>query len=402
MRTFVFILSICAPVLIISQINQVNTGTTENLIDLSIIGNNIVISGTHTYMATSSDEAANLNLIAKPSITSFYNRIEKVDTNSIFLYSFSSSQRLIYHSNNNGNTWLNKYNSTGCINCVFSFHDTLNGYMTNGGAVYKTNNGANSFTQLSPPYQISVITVRTYSTSYVVLAGLNISSSDVVLSKNNGNSWSSQWALWNMPSDVFFLNKDTIFAISDVGGFINTFDGGNLWYNNSPYIPLKTSNKLIFKNYLEGYAVGSDNQNNGTIAKTSDLGKSWTTYNTGIKTTLFNIAFLNDSIAFLSGSNGVLLRWNYKQSIFTGEDELSIENIGVKIYPNPVSDKLKIDFVKNEISIENMCILNTLGSTVFETKELKKEIDVSFLKPGLYFLKIVSGAKQKTIKFIKV
>jgi photosystem II stability/assembly factor-like uncharacterized protein len=385
----------------ISQITQINTGTKENLLNLSYVGNKLLISGSQTYLASSTDECQNLNQISKPNSTFFFNTIQRLDTNNIFLFSYTSSQALIYHSINCGNTWIEKYNSTGAFRCEFGFNDTLLGFMTKGNSLFRTIDGGINFTQINTTFQIQLAMIRNYGDSTLCLSGLNVSTSGIMMSKDKGKTWSQEYGIGNYPSDAFFISSDTAIACSNGGTFIKTYNCGLNWDYNSLNIPLKVSNQINFRGKNIGFVVGSDNLGYGTIAKTNNLGMTWSTFNTGIKSTLFNIAFLNDSIAFLSGSNGVLLRWNYKQSIFTGEDELSIENIGVKIYPNPVSDKLKIDFVKNEIVIESIRILNTLGATLFESKELKKELDVSFLKPGLYFLKIVSGAKQKTTKFIK-
>lgn len=400
MRVVIFILFILISKFSSAQISQILTGTNENLVDLSIIGNKIIVSGTQTFLASSVNDGVTLDLIPKPVSTSFFNRIQRLDLNDLFIYSYSSSQLNIFHSIDCGNTWINKYNSNGCIRCEFSFHDTINGYMSKGNQLFKTVNSALSFSLISPPHQTLLVLVKGDKGNTVTIGGVNPSVSGIVVSKNRGNTWGQEWGMWNNPKDVFYYNNDTVFVLGDKGDFLFTVDGGNLW-SNTYFVPLQNTNRVAFNSSKEGFVVGSNNQTIGMIAKTSDFGKTWYTYNTGKNCVLYDIAFLNDSIAFLSGSNGVLLRWNYKQSIFTGVDEVSLENIGIKIYPNPVSDKLKIEFIKNEVPIENISILNALGATLLESKELKKEMDVSFLEPGLYFLKIESGLKQKTIKFIK-
>lgn len=401
MRAYSIILLTCLRITLLSQISQIVTGTSESLYDLSIIADKLVVSGTQTYMASSNDEFKHFNLISKPLSTSAYNVLQRLDTNNLFLFSYNANQTLIYHSNDCGAKWIEKYNSIGGVKCVFSFHDTLNGYRTSGSAVYRTNNGGPSFSQIYPPYQTLVMVTKTFKDSLIALAGVSGGSSGVVLSKNRGNSWSLEWPLWNVPTDIFFLNKDTIVAISDVGGFISTFNGGNSWNNNSPYITLKNSTKIFFKNAKEGYAVGNDIQNKGTIAKTVDFGQTWTNYNTGINTTLYNIAFLNDSIAFLSGSNGVLLRWNYKQTIFTGVDNFQMTDYKQQIYPNPVNDKLKVEFQKNTQA--NVFISNMLGEIVLreDNFDTSQTLDVKALKPGVYFLKLQNNKGQVCQKFIK-
>lgn len=56
------------------------------------------------------------------------------------------------------------------------------------------------------------------------------------------------------------------------------------------------------------------------------------------------------------------------------------------IYPNPVIDKLTVEFEPNTIA--RLRILNCLGETVFYLKEPRSEIDLSTLPSGIYFLQL--------------
>jgi hypothetical protein len=202
---------------------------------------------------------------------------------------------------------------------------------------------------------------------------------------------------------LIYLNKDTFMLVTDNNSLVKTTDAGNTWDSNSPLIPLKKSYKINLKNNKEIYVVGIDNQNNGSIAKTTDLGKTWSVYSTGIQTTLYNIAFLNDSIAFLSGSNGVLLRWNYKQTIFTGLKENEIEQLDIKIFPNPSKNKLSFTGGNFPHSKFNLTICNSFGQVLLSKTDFiyQDDIDISFLQNGIYFLKIQNDTGQNICKFLK-
>ncbi len=385
-----------------SQLRQINTNTSETLIDLSIVAKKLLVSGTQTFMASSTNECQTLNFIAKPNTTSFYNRLQRLDTNNLFLFSYSSNQALIYHSNNCGNNWIQKYNSGGGFNCQFSFNDTLTGYLSVGSAMYKTINGGITLSQIYPPYQLSIMILKSYKDSIVGMMGINTSLSGISLSKNKGINWTQEWGMWNIPSDMFFLSKDTVMALGSHGDLLITKNGGNTW-DASLYVPTYSTQAVRFKNSNEGYVVGSDNQNNGTIAKTTDLGKTWSVFNTGVQTTLYNIAFLNDSIAFLSGSNGVLLRWNYKQTIFTGINNSSEVNNIYSIYPNPTTKKLNFSYNRNLKTNFDLSITNLLGQVIFTQYnfKLEDEMDIRFLPEGIYCLKIENESGQRLFKFIK-
>src|SRR5690606_40502229 len=78
------------------------------------------------------------------------------------------------------------------------------------------------------------------------------------------------------------------------------------------------------------------------------------------------------------------------------------ENQMVRIYPNPVSDKL---FIQTPASNKyHLKLVNTLGQAVLSQNHnsTSVELDVSDLSKGLYFLNVVDeNKKSQTIKFIK-
>jgi surface protein len=79
--------------------------------------------------------------------------------------------------------------------------------------------------------------------------------------------------------------------------------------------------------------------------------------------------------------------------------ENTTDNQNFSIYPNPAKDKIHIsgiDLKQNTISIQ---ILDVSGRVVLK-KENQTEIDISILKAGVYFVKVL-GETQKTIKLIK-
>jgi hypothetical protein len=75
----------------------------------------------------------------------------------------------------------------------------------------------------------------------------------------------------------------------------------------------------------------------------------------------------------------------------------------IEIYPNPIKDKLNIDF--NIIKTENikLNIFNLLSQIVYsiDKPNTKQEIDLSFLASGIYYLKIQDNSEQKVVKIIK-
>ena len=83
------------------------------------------------------------------------------------------------------------------------------------------------------------------------------------------------------------------------------------------------------------------------------------------------------------------------------EEFISFDNL--KIYPNPVKDKLNIEFVSFELSDVKLELCYSLGQVVSTLENPKKnqQIDLSDFSTGVYFLKIRTTSEQKVFKIIK-
>lgn len=77
---------------------------------------------------------------------------------------------------------------------------------------------------------------------------------------------------------------------------------------------------------------------------------------------------------------------------FFGDSVLAINEANrkylLKIYPNPVEDYLKIEFPVEKERKTLAFISDISGRVVYEKQYLNSEIDVSFLKPGVYIFKL--------------
>lgn len=67
-----------------------------------------------------------------------------------------------------------------------------------------------------------------------------------------------------------------------------------------------------------------------------------------------------------------------------------------KVYPNPVENILTI---KNVSDLKSITVYNNLGQLVLQSK--KKQLDVSHLSKGMYFLQINTSDGTETIRIIK-
>lgn len=82
---------------------------------------------------------------------------------------------------------------------------------------------------------------------------------------------------------------------------------------------------------------------------------------------------------------------------YVGINDLT-DNKSIKLFPNPTSQSLNI---KSDKPIANISIYNTVGKQI-KTVTINKQIDVSELKTGVYFLKAqFKDGKHSITKFIK-
>lgn len=125
------------------------------------------------------------------------------------------------------------------------------------------------------------------------------------------------------------------------------------------------------------------------------------TYNAGSTATLAAIA--NDNYYFVKWGDGVtdnprhiLVDHDITLAAFfnfTGVDE---NGSNLRLYPNPVSDKIHIEGLEGETEV---CIFNIYGNCVVkQTLNVDKEIHVGDLAAGLYLVRI-NGCQ--TLKFVK-
>jgi hypothetical protein len=113
-----------------------------------------------------------------------------------------------------------------------------------------------------------------------------------------------------------------------------------------------------------------------------------------------------------SFSNTASIYFDYNFPIVTNTATTSIlQNLGTpdfefdsyfKIYPNPVKDILNID-VKKQIELTSISIFNTLGQQILVIPNAQqiKQMDVSSLKTGNYFIKMNTNKGISNAKFIK-
>lgn len=89
----------------------------------------------------------------------------------------------------------------------------------------------------------------------------------------------------------------------------------------------------------------------------------------------------------------------------TGVTSNQMEDVFLKVYPNPVSDRITVEFPRwGQTTNGTVIIYGIEGEQVKSQKinGLKSEIDVDDLTPGIYFIKLTSKNKIASAKFVKM
>lgn len=88
-------------------------------------------------------------------------------------------------------------------------------------------------------------------------------------------------------------------------------------------------------------------------------------------------------------------------SLVSGNDNSGVENLSVKVFPNPVIDDIRLSF--NEANKPTKIkIYSVNGTLIFETESVTSLIDCSNFDNGIYFIYIESNASLTTQKIIKI
>lgn len=123
----------------------------------------------------------------------------------------------------------------------------------------------------------------------------------------------------------------------------------------------------------------------------------------------FKIKTLPSLVVGDAFSNNANIYFDYNFPIETNTATTTIQTLGnsdfdlaeyITLYPNPAQNELNIR-VKNDISISSISIYNALGQLVLTSTNPTKSIDVSNLKTGSYFVKVISDKGILNSRFVK-
>ena len=207
---------------------------------------------------------------------------------------------------------------------------------------------------------------------------------------------------WN--GKLLFSNTNTV--IQD----IQQWDGINWSMFSSQHNMCYINKFYIFNNklYCAGYNIPPGSDDNSVIYSWDQGSQIWSKVGTGVNGTVLGLCEYNGEL-YCSGvfkkSTGANHNYIAKLSTVTGLAKSAPSKVSVNVFPNPVKDKLNLEFAGNETGDLSLSMINALGQTVLNSKieihNFNSILDLSCLQSGVYYLKIENDKTNRVLKLIK-
>jgi hypothetical protein len=98
-----------------------------------------------------------------------------------------------------------------------------------------------------------------------------------------------------------------------------------------------------------------------------------------------------------------IARWGDEIDCSTTSEKnaLSIQRLELIVSPNPASDIIDFSFSDDHRQNREVTVIDIIGKNVFKKTTRDKQIDISHLSPGVYFLQVQCGEVSAVAKFVK-
>lgn len=298
----------------IGQFTIIPTNTTVSLAHVFKKDNFYLIGGGDSFLAYCKDDCDSLTFLESPNLSGYVQRdIQLIDSNTFYASSIRQqgiNQSLLFKTTDRGNNWTKILDTSGVnYSCFFGFDTTSASVVFRPNtSIYTTDGGAT----WHPSYHGNIVITasKKINDSTAIMGRLERS----IFTTNKGQSWQSRSFVQSNPRGYYAKTLDSIYAVaSGATGifFSHNFDYPNTFWTNKALPPFSPQG-VYAKSIDEVYVVGSVGVSNPQcrIMKTSDLGETWQFVDPGRSGSLFDIVFINETEALITGSGGLLLKWD--------------------------------------------------------------------------------------------
>ena len=326
---------------------------------------------------------------------------------------------LILSTSDGGETWLHvTYPEDNIFMHVITFRDLQNGWM--GGAPHalvRTTDGGQTWQQAAIDTSaiafFPVLDIAFWDDHYGYASGGMFDIAGVTWSTSDGGEHWTPIANAEAPADEvhelhLFDSLNVLGAGGDPDqgygvGMLRTGDGGSHW----EYEELSMAGNAFdidFRNETEAWAPLGPQQK---LIYSLDAGTTWTQVDSPESSAIFDMVFPDSLHGFAVGYDGAFIRYVPPPVGISEENDLSSPEI--KIYPNPASDVVMLEWTGRGGDYETMRLgeikifdLHSKGLeyTFFENAlsvENTVRIDVSGLEAGIYIIKIKFNDRNSSV-----
>jgi len=356
-----------------------------------------------------------------------------------WVVAFDNSGSFYGKTTDGGITWNITSNTLFKPYAVYFINENYGWVSGDGGGVYKTTDGGNSWTGvIASSYGDHMYDVFFVDSLY----GWAVGSDRTFLSTDGGTTWTLslggvQYAGGNK---IYFMDRNRGFKDSYQKNY--TTDGGITWQTNTTFTLQQAS--FAFANDKIGWAVG-----NNSVAKTTDGGITW--INSNISGGYMVAAACSDTLnCWVVGGSGVLYRttdggstWGRVPAHFSGDlnaiavkgnnvwfggangsilstiavptsikdnNPITLNNqsyLLLQNYPNPFNPVTKINYQLSANSFVTLKVYDMLGKEVTTLVNGEQQFgtysvnfDASHLSSGIYFYALKTGSFIQTKKML--
>ena len=316
----------------------------------------------------------------------------------------------LYKTSDGGVSWIKVGNGPTSFKDIFFVNEQV-GFIAADASIYKSTDGGESWGE--------ILNCNGLSSIFFIndITGWAVGENGLIMKLTYQGTWEKITSGTTLPlNKVFFADRNTGWI---AGGYNNTPDGlhpvllktvngGESWFNigNANWL----IHDLYFRNNLEGWAVGEDENKKGIIIETTDGGNTWSAQNDSLGSPLIATCF-KDGYGWALGINGFVLKKDF--SIITGpqeNNEIYHSNaILFQNYPNPFTSKTVINYQLPAISNIDLSVYSITGfkiKTLVKERQLAGRYEVDWnaegITPGLYLYELKAGQNRKVMKMIKI
>lgn len=170
--------------------------------------------------------------------------------------------------------------------------------------------------------------------------GWAVGAKGLIVNTTNGRDWEIQISKVDTAlKSIYFVNKNVGFAVGETDTILSTKNGGSVWNVLDGGVvgavgdePASMFSATQFIDENTGWVVGirvnpQEKTQKSIIQMTTDGGKSWIEQKTDKEDILEDVFFLNDSVGWTVGENGVILHTTDGGNQWKEQDSGTIETL---------------------------------------------------------------------------